>query len=463
MTNDTRSLYSQLPSIDKLLHQEEIQALVTFYGQTFITEHLRKLQEEARIIIRQDNNLPAWHNQWANELQNRITLQRKSSIKPVFNLTGTVLHTNLGRALMAESAIEAVSQVMRSPATLEYSLDGASRGHRDRAIADLLCELTGAEDACIVNNNAAAVLLMLATVAPNKEVVVSRGELVEIGGAFRIPDVMTQAGCTLKEVGTTNRTHLKDYRNAINENTGLLMKIHTSNYAIQGFTAEVHGDELAALGKEMNLPTAIDLGSGSMTNLATLGLPSEPMPQDYLQQGIDLVTFSGDKLLGGPQAGIILGKKVWIEAIQRHPLKRALRVDKMTLAALGATLRLYQQPEKMVVEIPTLRLLTRTQTEINDMAQRLLPHFQAYYGDNYHITISSCASQIGSGSLPIESLPSAALTFEAKDGKGSQLDALAAHWRNLEKPIIGRITDGRLWLDLRCLEDENALIQALLL
>ncbi|MBG3130183.1 L-seryl-tRNA(Sec) selenium transferase [Proteus mirabilis] len=463
MTNDTRSLYSQLPSIDKLLHQADIQALVASYGQTFIAEHLRKLQEEARIIIRQENALPQWHNHWADELKNRITLQRKSSIKPVFNLTGTVLHTNLGRALMAESAIEAVSQVMRSPATLEYSLDGASRGHRDRAIADLLCELTGAEDACIVNNNAAAVLLMLATVAPNKEVVVSRGELVEIGGAFRIPDVMTQAGCTLKEVGTTNRTHLKDYRNAINENTGLLMKVHTSNYCIQGFTAEVHGDELAALGKEMNLPTAIDLGSGSMTNLAALGLPSEPMPQDYLQQGIDLVTFSGDKLLGGPQAGIILGKKVWIEAIQRHPLKRALRVDKMTLAALGATLRLYQQPEKMAVEIPTLRLLTRTQTEINDMAQRLLPHFQAYYGDNYHITISSCASQIGSGSLPIESLPSAALTFEAKDGKGSQLDALAAHWRNLEKPIIGRITDGRLWLDLRCLEDENALIQALLL
>ncbi|AYY82481.1 MULTISPECIES: L-seryl-tRNA(Sec) selenium transferase [Proteus] len=463
MTNDTRSLYSQLPSIDKLLHQEEIQALVASYGQTFITEHLRKLQEEARITIRQKNGLPQWHNHWADELKNRITLQRKSSIKPVFNLTGTVLHTNLGRALMAESAIEAVSQVMRSPATLEYSLDGASRGHRDRAIADLLCELTGAEDACIVNNNAAAVLLMLATVAPNKEVVVSRGELVEIGGAFRIPDVMTQAGCTLKEVGTTNRTHLKDYRNAINENTGLLMKVHTSNYAIQGFTAEVHSDELAALGQEMNLPTAIDLGSGSMTHLATLGLPSEPMPQDYLQQGIDLVTFSGDKLLGGPQAGIILGKKAWIEAIQHHPLKRALRVDKMTLAALDATLRLYQQPEKMAVEIPTLRLLTRTQTEIHDMAQRLLPHFQAYYGENYHITISSCASQIGSGSLPIESLPSAALTFEAKDGKGSQLDALAALWRDLEKPIIGRITDGRLWLDLRCLEDENALIQALLL
>ncbi|OAT50642.1 L-seryl-tRNA(Sec) selenium transferase [Proteus hauseri ATCC 700826] len=463
MTNDTRSLYSQLPSIDKLLHQVDIQALIASYGQTFIAEHLRKLQEEARIIIRQEGSLPQWHSHWADELQNRISQQRKSSIKPVFNLTGTVLHTNLGRALMAESAIEAVSQVMRSAATLEYSLDGASRGHRDRAVADLLCELTGAEDACIVNNNAAAVLLMLATVAPNKEVVVSRGELVEIGGAFRIPDVMTQAGCTLKEVGTTNRTHLKDYRNAINENTGLLMKVHTSNYCIQGFTAEVHGEELAALGKEMDLPTAIDLGSGSMTDLSRLGLPAEPMPQDYLQQGIDLVTFSGDKLLGGPQAGIILGKKTWIEAIQRHPLKRALRVDKMTLAALDATLRLYQQPEKMAIEIPTLRLLTRTQTEINDMAQRLLPHFQAYYGEYYHINISSCASQIGSGSLPIESLPSVALTFEAKEGKGSQLETLAAQWRHLEKPIIGRITEGRLWLDLRCLEDENALIQALLL
>lgn len=461
MINDTRSLYSQLPSVDKLLHQADISSLIDSYGQTFIAEHLRKLQEEARIHIREKNDLPQWHNNWACALKAQIKNQQSHAIKPVFNLTGTVLHTNLGRALIAESAIDAVSQVMRSPATLEYSLDGASRGHRDRAVADLLCELTGAEDACIVNNNAAAVLLMLATVAPQKEVVVSRGELVEIGGAFRIPDVMIQAGCSLKEVGTTNRTHLKDYRNAINENTGLLMKVHTSNYAIQGFTAEVEGKELAALGKENNIPTAIDLGSGSMTDLSLLGLPAEPMPHDYLQQGIDLVTFSGDKLLGGPQAGIILGKKSWIEAIQRHPLKRALRVDKMTLAALNATLRLYQQPEKMAIEIPTLRLLTRPQAEIHDMAQRLLPHFQAYYGENYTIKISTCASQIGSGSLPIESLPSVAITFEAKEGKGSQLDALATHWRELEKPIIGRISEGRLWLDLRCLEDENALIQGL--
>lgn len=461
MINDTRSLYSQLPSVDKLLHQADIASLVDNYGQTFIAEHLRKLQEEARIYIREKNELPQWHDNWACALKSKITYQQSHAIKPVFNLTGTVLHTNLGRALIAESAIEAVSQVMRSPATLEYSLDGASRGHRDRAVADLLCELTGAEDACIVNNNAAAVLLMLATVAPQKEVVVSRGELVEIGGAFRIPDVMTQAGCSLKEVGTTNRTHLKDYRNAINENTGLLMKVHTSNYAIQGFTAEVEGKELAALGKEYHVPTAIDLGSGSMTDLSRLGLPAEPMPHDYLQQGIDLVTFSGDKLLGGPQAGIILGKKSWIEAIQRHPLKRALRVDKMTLAALNATLRLYQQPEKMAIEIPTLRLLTRPQAEIHDMAQRLLPHFQAYYGENYTIKISECASQIGSGSLPVESLPSVAITFEAKEGKGSQLEALATRWRELEKPIIGRITEGRLWLDLRCLEDENELIQAL--
>lgn len=461
MTNDTRALYSQLPAIDKLLHQADIASLIETYGQTFITGHLRKLQEEARIIISQKNQLPQWHGDWAKELTQRIALQRKSAIKPIFNLTGTVLHTNLGRALMAEEAIDAVSQAMRSPVTLEYSLDGASRGHRDRAIADLLCELTGAEDACIVNNNAAAVLLMLATVAPNKEVVVSRGELVEIGGAFRIPDVMTQAGCTLKEVGTTNRTHLRDYRHAINENTGLLMKVHTSNYCIQGFTAEVDAKALAELGKEMNLPTAIDLGSGSMTDLTRLGLPAEPMPQVYLSQGIDLVTFSGDKLLGGPQAGIILGKKAWIEAIQRHPLKRALRVDKMILSALDATLRLYQQPEKMASAIPTLRLLTRSQRDIHDMAQRLLPHFQAYYGEHYDIEISPCASQIGSGSLPIESLPSMALTFAAKAGKGSQLEALAAHWREIEKPIIGRITEGRLWLDLRCLEDEQGLIQAL--
>lgn len=379
----------------------------------------------------------------------------------MFNLTGTVLHTNLGRAPLAESAIAAVTDAMRSAVTLEYSLEGAGRGHRDRAVADLLCALTGAEDACIVNNNAAAVFLLLTVMAAGKQVVVSRGELVEIGGAFRIPDVMRQAGCELVEVGTTNRTHLKDYRQAINENTGLLMKVHTSNYSIEGFTAAVSEQQLAALGQECSIPTATDLGSGSLVDMTRYGLPAEPMPQQLIAAGVDLVTFSGDKLLGGPQAGIILGKKQWIERLQQHPLKRALRADKMTLAALDATLRLYQQPDRLVEQLPSLRLLTRPASEIAACAQRLLAPLIACYGTDFTLDIESCWSQIGSGSLPVDRLPSWALTFTPKDGRGSTLEALTARWRTLTKPVIGRVADGRLWLDLRCLEDEAALLREL--
>ncbi len=379
----------------------------------------------------------------------------------MFNLTGTVLHTNLGRAIQAESAVEAVASAMRAPVTLEYDLDDAGRGHRDRAIADLLCQITGAEDACIVNNNAAAVLLMLAATASGREVVVSRGELVEIGGAFRIPDVMRQAGCQLQEVGTTNRTHAKDYRQAVNDNTALLMKVHTSNYSIEGFTKAVDEAELAAIGRELDVPVVADLGSGSLVDLSQYGLPKEPMPQEMIAAGVSLVSFSGDKLLGGPQAGIIVGKRALIAQLQSHPLKRALRADKMTLAALEATLRLYQHPEALREKLPTLRLLTRPAEEIRRLAERLQPDLAAHYAD-FAVSVAACQSQIGSGSLPVDRLPSAALTFTPHDGRGSWLEALAARWRALPCPVIGRIYDGRLWLDLRCLEDETRFMEMLL-
>ena len=379
----------------------------------------------------------------------------------MFNLTGTVLHTNLGRAIQAESAVEAVASAMRAPVTLEYDLDDAGRGHRDRAIADLLCQITGAEDACIVNNNAAAVLLMLAATASGREVVVSRGELVEIGGAFRIPDVMRQAGCQLHEVGTTNRTHAKDYRQAVNDNTALLMKVHTSNYSIEGFTKAVDEAELAAIGRELDVPVVADLGSGSLVDLSQYGLPKEPMPQEMIAAGVSLVSFSGDKLLGGPQAGIIVGKRALIAQLQSHPLKRALRADKMTLAALEATLRLYQHPEALREKLPTLRLLTRPAEEIRRLAERLQPDLAAHYAD-FAVSVAACQSQIGSGSLPVDRLPSAALTFTPHDGRGSWLEALAARWRALPCPVIGRIYDGRLWLDLRCLEDETRFMEMLL-
>lgn len=461
MSTESHLLYSQLPAIDRLLREPAIEPLVAQHGQTLIGELLRRLQAQARDAIKQRQRLPAWCGDWPQALRDELARQQRPALLPVFNLSGTVLHTNLGRALLAQPVKDAVNAAMGEAVTLEYDLDGAGRGHRDRAVADLLCRLTGAEDACIVNNNAAAVLLMLAAIAPGKEVVVSRGELVEIGGAFRIPDVMRQAGCQLVEVGTTNRTHLKDYRQAINEQTGLLMKVHTSNYSIQGFTAAVDEAELAQLGAEQGVPTATDLGSGSLIDMAQYGLPAEPMPQRLLAAGVDLVTFSGDKLLGGPQAGIIVGKKALIARLQQHPLKRALRVGKLTLAALEATLRLYLQPEKLAEQLPTLRLLTRPQQEMQQAAERLLAALTPRFTTYFDLRAEPCWSQIGSGSLPVDRLPSYALTFTPRDGRGATLEALAERWRRLPQPVIGRLGDGRLWLDLRCLEQEGALIAAL--
>ncbi|MCD1125621.1 L-seryl-tRNA(Sec) selenium transferase [Jinshanibacter sp. LJY008] len=462
MNNQTQSLYSQLPSVDRLLNEPDIEPLLLQFGQHLVVSSLRDLQQQARQEISQFNRLPEWSHNWIEAVSNHLMQKQRSGLQPVFNLSGTVLHTNLGRALLAEEAIDEVASVMRQAVTLEYDLDGAGRGHRDNVISDLLSELTGAEAACIVNNNAAAVMLMLAAVAADQEVIVSRGELVEIGGAFRVPDVMRQAGCKLVEVGTTNRTHLRDYREAVSENTGLLMKVHTSNYSIQGFTAAVDEQELVALGRELNLPVATDLGSGSLIDLQQYDLPAEPMPQNLIAAGVDLVTFSGDKLLGGPQAGIILGSKKWIEKIQRHPLKRALRAGKLTLAALEATLRLYQQPERLAYSLPTLRLLSRDAVEMREMAALLLSPLQACYGGNFTVQAEHCLSQIGSGSLPVDRLPSYALTFEPKDGRGRTLEALAEKWRALPKPVIGRIQEGKLWLDLRCLEDESELLEMLL-
>ena len=461
MTSEIRALYTRLPAIDRLLRDPAFSPLLMQYGHSQTVALLRQMLDEAREYIRLNQALPGWCEAWLMETSRRLSQTQQSALRPVFNLTGTVLHTNLGRAIQAEAAVTAVAQAMRAPVTLEYDLDDAGRGHRDRALADLLCRITGAEDACIVNNNAAAVLLMLAATASGSEVVVSRGELVEIGGAFRIPDVMRQAGCVLHEVGTTNRTHAKDYRQAVNDNTGLLMKVHTSNYSIEGFTKAVDEAALAEIGRELNIPVVADLGSGSLVDLSQYGLPKEPMPQEMIAAGVSLVSFSGDKLLGGPQAGIIVGKKALIARLQSHPLKRALRADKMTLAALEATLRLYLHPEKLAAELPTLRLLTRQAEAIRQQGERIQAALAAHYAD-FALQVEPCLSQIGSGSLPVDRLPSAALTFTPRDGRGSRLEALAARWRLLPVPVIGRIYDGRLWLDLRCLEDEPRFMEMLL-
>ena len=342
---------------------------------------------------------------------------------------------------------------------LEYDLQTGGRGERDDHVIGLICRLTGAEDAVVVNNNAAAVLLALNSLANRRDVLVSRGELVEIGGAFRIPDVMARAGARLREVGTTNRTHLGDFAGAIGPRSAAIMKVHASNYAISGFTAEVPEPELAALARERGIPFLNDLGSGSLVDLERYGLPHEPTPMEALRAGADLVTFSGDKLLGGPQAGLVVGKAALIAKLRKNPLKRALRVDKLIMAALAAVLRLYLDPDRLAARLPSLRRLTRPESEIRASAERVAAALSVRCGAGVTVSIVSCASQIGSGSRPVDLLPSAAVALRVPGGRA--LAGLAKAFRQLPIPVIGRLHDGALLFDLRCLEDEAAFISQL--
>lgn len=452
------ALFQQLPSVDKLLKTPEGEIFVAEFGHSAVVKVIRQLLQQARAQIKQQNKLPHFWTDFGltiSEIQHHLSLQQQVKIQSVHNLTGTVLHTNLGRALWSNAAQQAGLNAMRQNVALEYDLNEGKRGHRDNYISELLQELTGAEAACVVNNNAAAVLLMLATFAKGKEVIISRGELIEIGGAFRIPDIMQQAGCHLVEVGTTNRTHLSDYRHAINENTAFLMKVHSSNYQICGFTGSVSEQELVTLGKEFNLPVITDLGSGALVDLAQYGLPSEPTVQEKWQQGVDLISFSGDKLLGGVQAGIIVGKKEWITQLQAHPLKRVLRCDKVILAGLEATLRLYLQPEKLSQQLTTLNLLTRPLAQLTQQAEQLKAQLEKILAEDYFIQIETSSAQIGSGSQPLAEIPSVAVTLQAKTS--GNLTALLTRFKTLPQPIIGRVEQQRIWLDLRSVADFGAL------
>jgi L-seryl-tRNA(Ser) seleniumtransferase len=454
-----------LPSVDRLLQQ--LADAIDRHGRQPVTGCVRAELAAAREGLKHGLPLPDEGTLLA-AIRRRADETGRANLRPVFNLSGTVLHTNLGRALLSEEAIALMVEAARSPCALEYDLASGGRGDRDDLVSELLAELIAGGNpniaATIVNNNAAAVLLTLNALAQGKEAVVSRGELVEIGGAFRVPDVMRRAQVKLVEIGTTNRTHDKDYAEAIGPKTALLMKVHTSNYAVVGFTKIVDEKAIADIAHAAGLPFVVDLGSGTLTDFAALGLPAEPTPQQALAAGADIVTFSGDKLLGGPQAGLIVGRKDLIAKIKKNPLKRALRVGKTTLAALEATLRLYRDPDRLTERLPTLRLLTRPLADIAATGHRLLPAVQAALGETTVVSLAPCSSQIGSGALPVERLPSTALVCRPTAKKpGKALLALEAAFRGLPTPVIGHIRDDAYHLDLRCLEakDESRFVAQL--
>ncbi len=457
----------ELPSVDEVLGWPEVKGLVAEFGRPLVTDAIReRLQATREAWAGADASecaLPA-PAVMAERLGADVRALLSPSLKAVFNLTGTVLHTNLGRAPLPEAAVAAMREVAVGASNLEYDLGPGRRGERNQHVESWLCRLTGAESSLVVNNNAAAVLLVLNTLALRKKVPVSRGELIEIGGSFRLPDIMARAGCKLVEVGTTNRTHLADYERAIDSRTAILMKVHTSNYWVEGFTASVGETELAGLARERALPLVVDLGSGTLIDLARYGLPPEPTVGSMLTRGVDLVTYSGDKLLGGPQAGIISGRASLVARIRRNPLLRALRPDKVTLAALGAVLRLYADPERLPDRLPALRLMARAPGEIEALARRLAPAVAGRLGESATVEVVPCHSQVGSGALPVGRLPSFALRVNpvsTKRGRGRRLKQLAAAFRALEVPVIGRIHEDALLLDLRCLEDETIFVRQL--
>jgi len=446
MAKTSASPLASLPSVDRLLQRNETEALIAAHGRAAVTDAIRGVLAALRAA--QAPNLA--ESEILRRVAGQLEREAKPSLGRVFNLTGTVLHTNLGRAVLPPEAIEAVVAAARDPVNLEYDLRTGRRGERDTHVETMLCRLTGAEAATVVNNNAAAVLLVLNSLANRKEVPTSRGELVEIGGSFRMPEIVARAGSRLREVGTTNRTHLADFAAAIGPKTGAVLKVHTSNFAIEGFTAAVDEAALAGLCRERGVPFIVDLGSGTLVDLRRFGLPHEPSAEEALAAGADIVTFSADKLLGGPQAGILVGRKALIDRVRRNPMKRALRVDKMTLAALAAVLRLYADPDRLVQRIPTLRFLARPLDELRALAARLCPVLRTAVGDKASVDVIDCESQIGSGALPTQRIASAGLALRPGTVR------MAAAFRALPVPVLGRLQDGAFMLDLRCLEDEAA-------
>lgn len=465
------SAFKLLPSVDKLLQSKLLAEAIDRLGHDVVKLKIRQEIDLLRSSVAANDSAliielasPSFLDSLCARMASELQDASESTLVSVFNLTGTVIHTNLGRARMPDEAVAAMSIAASQATNLEFDLETGKRGDRDSHLEKSLCEMTGAEAATVVNNNAAAVVLVLNSLALQKEVLISRGELVEIGGAFRIPDVMKSASCILKEVGTTNRTHLTDFSEAITERTGLMMKVHTSNYEIRGFTKSVDETELSELSRQTKVPFVSDLGSGTLVDLRQYGLPYEPTVKDTLDTGADLVLFSGDKLLGGPQAGIIVGKKDLVDIIKRNPLKRALRIDKVTLAGLVEVINLYKDPRRLSKRLPILKDLTRPLNDINALAQRLLPRVASVLSGKAAVSVEECKSQIGSGALPLDLLVSRAIVIRAlaeTSGKDAFLTSLSLQFRRLPRPVVGRIHDGALIFDLRCLYDEEDFLSQL--
>jgi len=449
----------QLPSVEKVIQAlqsrqtinypremlvKQIQAVINYYRQQLLAEQLAEVPTLEQL---------------GQQVEQRLKEFFTPKLKSVINATGVVLHTNLGRAPLSEAAVQAVTGVARGYCNLELDLTTGKRGSRYSHVEEILCQITGAEAALVVNNNAAAVLLALSALGKGKEVIISRSQLVEIGGSFRVPEVMAQSGCILREVGATNKTRISDYEQAITPDTGLLLKVHTSNYRIVGFTQEVSLEDLVELGQKYNLPVMEDLGSGFLVDLAARGVGDEPTVQAAVAAGADVVTFSGDKLLGGPQAGIIVGRKQYIDLMKKHPLNRALRIDKLTVAALQATLLAYFQPEQVWEKIPTLRLLTLTPEQLQERALGLAEQLRKVLTDQARIELVADYSEVGGGAMPLTALPTAAVKIRFLD---FDCQRVADHLRQQEQPVLVRLKDEAVLLDLRTIlpGDEEKIVAA---
>jgi L-seryl-tRNA(Ser) seleniumtransferase len=460
---DRQRYLRALPAVDELLHHSQGQTHLKIHSKALVVGSIRRVLEKKRqAILRSANAQEAGaveigQERILSEVQEELAAAMRPSLRPVINATGVVLHTNLGRALLSPEALKKISEIGGRYSNLEFDLTTGDRGSRYGHVEEILCRMTGAESALVVNNNAGAVLLALNSLAEGKEVIVSRGQLVEIGGSFRIPDVMIKSGARLVEVGTTNRTHLEDYEKAVGERTALLLKVHTSNFRILGFTAEVSLKDLVALGRAKGLPVMEDLGSGCLVDLSEYGIEKEPTVQETMEAGVDVVTFSGDKLLGGPQAGIILGKKRFLDLLKKNPLNRALRIDKLTLAGIEAILQVYLNEARAIKNIPVLAMLTCPKGELERRAKRFRRKLIKDLSSVCQVNLKEDVSQVGGGALPLQALPTTVITLRPLETSAAKLEE---RLRKSDPPVIARVKEEEVLLDLRTVTktEESALL-----